>query len=115
MPTSVIVAMATSPPAVPGRVRLPGLDPNATYEVARLGPEPAYGSLRAGWLQDDVPVPVSGAVLGAVGCALPTLLPESALVLGLRRISVIGSTEGHTSVPIRSGQRGAVDRHDPYG
>ncbi|MGI8987687.1 MAG: hypothetical protein ACR2GM_13020 [Nocardioidaceae bacterium] len=40
--------MATSPPAVPGRVRLPGLDPNATYEVARLGPEPAYGSLRAG-------------------------------------------------------------------
>lgn len=81
-----VVAMTTAPQAVPGRVTLPGLDPSATYEVSRLGPEPAYGSISAGWPADDAAVLVSGAVLGVVGIALPSLLPESAVVLGVHRV-----------------------------
>jgi len=70
--------------AVTRRVRLPGLRDDTVYEVTRLGPEPAWGSMSAGWAgAADPQLHVHGAVLGRVGLGLPTLRPESAVVLGL--------------------------------
>ena len=79
------VRLTTSPDAAPGRVRLPGLDPDRRYRVRRrdtpptaLGPQVAA----PGWLQEE-PV-VAGAVLGRAGLPMPVLAPATAIVLHLR-------------------------------
>jgi alpha-galactosidase len=79
-----VVSTETSPDAVPGRLRLPGLDPRQRYRVRRrdtppapLGPQAAAPA----WLEDE-PV-VLGAVLERAGLPLPVLAPESAVVLHL--------------------------------
>ena len=81
------VAMGTTLAAQPGRVRLAGLDPSATYRVEPIqlsstaltrtadGPPPW-------WTQ---PVSVSGEVLAAVGLQGPMLYPEQALLFRLVR------------------------------
>jgi alpha-galactosidase len=79
-----VVQTATSPRAVPGRVRLPGLDRRRVYQVFRLGPEPVWASMTAGWAAGPgAGLSVSGAVLTDAGLALPGLRPESAVLLGL--------------------------------
>ena len=79
-----LVAVATSPFAVPLPVRLPGLDPDRDYHVEVVGPPPASTPPRlspAGSWTAEGPVRVPGSVLVAHGLALPQPAPESALVL----------------------------------
>ena len=80
-----LVCLDTSPSAQPGRVRLPGLDPQRRYRV-----EPVHlsdGALTrtatgppSWWVE---PIAASGAALAAVGLQGPMLDPEQALVLRL--------------------------------
>jgi alpha-galactosidase len=78
------VRVETSPDAAPGRVRLPGLDPDRRYRVRRRDTPPAALGPQAaapGWL-DEEPV-VRGAVLGRAGLPMPVLAPATAVVLHL--------------------------------
>ncbi|WP_327591155.1 alpha-galactosidase [Nonomuraea sp. NBC_00507] len=82
-----LVAVATSVVAPPGRVRLPGLDPQATYRVEPLAP----GDVAAGinhvlpsWLaRGELRLP--GSVLEQAGIQAPDLYPEHLLLLRLTR------------------------------
>ncbi|MDP4502574.1 alpha-galactosidase [Nonomuraea turcica] len=82
-----LVAVATSVVAPPGRVRLPGLDPRATYRVEPLAP----GDVAAGinhvlpsWLaRGELRLP--GSVLEQAGIQAPDLYPEHLLLLRLTR------------------------------
>jgi alpha-galactosidase len=81
-----LVQVATSVHAPAGRVRLPGLDPDAVYRVAPLPP----GDVAVG--HSHVPLPwwstgveLSGAVLGTVGVQAPTLYPEHLVLLEATR------------------------------
>jgi alpha-galactosidase len=82
-----LVAVATSVTAPPGRVRLPGLDPDAVYRVRPLPP----GDVAAGvnhvppaWLPGGE-LRLPGSVLGRVGIQAPDLYPEHLLLLRLTR------------------------------
>ncbi|WP_188186842.1 alpha-galactosidase [Nonomuraea sp. SYSU D8015] len=82
-----LVAVATSATAPPGRVRLPGLDPDAVYRVRPLPP----GDVAAGvnhvppaWLLGGELV-LPGSVLDRVGIQVPDLFPEHLLLLRLTR------------------------------
>ncbi len=84
-----VVAMATSPHAVPLPVRLPGLDRDRHYEVEAAGPPPAESApllhLTGSWTEKGA-ICVVGSVLTEVGLALPTMALESALVLRVRAV-----------------------------
>ncbi|MFG6195244.1 alpha-galactosidase [Nonomuraea sp. JJY05] len=67
----------------PAPLRLPGLDPAATYEVRVAGPKPRAAGLPE-WTSG--PVRLSGAVLGELGLPAPALRAESALVLEVERV-----------------------------
>lgn len=82
--------LATTPEGQVGRVRLPGLDRGARYSVrvieefgraARYGADPS-------WVAEAcvAPVTISGEVLGGLGVPLPTLNPQQAMLLELRRV-----------------------------
>ena len=60
----------------PGRVRLPGLDPERRYEVRPLevGEEPLRGANDPQWCRSGLRV--TGKVLAAVGVQMPPLWPE---------------------------------------
>jgi alpha-galactosidase len=81
------VRLTTSPDAVPGRVRFPGLDRTRSYTVrVRSDLEPdldgASGSGRSSsppWCEEPVRLP--GAVLADVGLPMPLLDPASALLM----------------------------------
>ncbi|WP_225850539.1 alpha-galactosidase [Streptomyces sp. HPF1205] len=83
--------VATTPEAQSGRVPLPGLAPDADYEV-RVRTElglPSFQQVSGpAWvtaaLEDWVPLP--GAVLAVAGVPLPNLNPEQALLLQVRRV-----------------------------
>jgi alpha-galactosidase len=78
--------LATSPDALPGRLRFPGLDPGLEYDVVRRDDAGAPSGVRAA----DVPwwaagsTLASGAVLARVGLAAPLLNPAEAALLQLR-------------------------------
>lgn len=75
--------LETSPDAGPGRLRLPGLDPDLTYRVVRrgeLGPAPHAGS-PAWWRRGEATA--SGAVLSTVGLPAPGLGPGQGVLLHL--------------------------------
>jgi alpha-galactosidase len=79
------VTLATSAAEVPSPARLPGLDPDADYEieVVDTGGEPVTKQTAApGWTCSRAAVP--GRFLDQVGLAMPVLGPEQALVLHLR-------------------------------
>ena len=81
-----IAQLALSEAQVPGRVRLPGLDPDRSYRVepVPLAGGPAFAHFQPpGWLAG---VTMSGGALGAAGLELPVLAPEQALVLRLRAV-----------------------------
>ena len=83
--------LATSPEGQSGRVRFPGVDRHAHYAVRiredlgaarRNGGDPTWVSRAV-----DEPLELSGAVLGEIGVPLPTLNPQQAMLIELRRIS----------------------------
>ncbi|MDT0267579.1 alpha-galactosidase [Streptomyces sp. DSM 44915] len=82
-----LAQVATSVQAPPGRVRLPGLDPDAVYRVAPLPPAdrlrgPAMDALT--WWRDGVTLP--GRVLGEVGVRAPIQNPERLVLLEVTRV-----------------------------
>jgi alpha-galactosidase len=78
------VQIATSPDAVPGRHRLPGLDPARRYavEVVDLtgdGLPPAAAAAQVPWVEAGR-VELPGAVLGSVGLPMPALQPAQGVL-----------------------------------
>ncbi|WP_159807352.1 alpha-galactosidase [Cellulomonas citrea] len=68
----------------PGRVTLPGLDPDRRYEVQVLPPAVPVGQVLPGWVRDGVELP--GRVLGTVGLAAPLLDPDMLVLLRVRAV-----------------------------
>lgn len=82
-----VVTLGTSATSPPGRVRLPGLDPAATYDVRPLPPGDAAAHGDAiypvPWWTDGTRL--SGRTLAAVGIQVPSLFPERLVLLHVRR------------------------------
>ncbi|GIG36476.1 alpha-galactosidase [Cellulomonas pakistanensis] len=80
-----VVQVATGVWAPPGRVRVPGLDPAATYEVRPLPPGdevvPGHGDALPRWWSEGARL--SGRTLGAVGVQVPNQFPERTVLLHL--------------------------------
>ncbi len=77
--------VATGPSLTPPMLRLPGLDPQRTYTIARLS-LPAE-RVRAGRTEPDWctgTVRSNGTMLAAIGLQPPALHPESAVLIHLR-------------------------------
>ncbi len=77
-----LVQLATSATAVPGRVRLPGLDPARRYRVTPQAPgdAPARSGARGpAWLGTGTELP--GRVLAEAGVVAPAMYPEQLLLL----------------------------------
>ncbi|MCX6497923.1 MAG: alpha-galactosidase [Arthrobacter sp.] len=84
-----LVCVATSFAEIPGRVCLPGLDPDVRYRLEALYPAPddrrAFKhALPPAWL--DGGIEASGRFLAASGLPMPVLNPEHGLLLGVRRV-----------------------------
>ena len=84
-----LTAVGRSPATPPGRVRLPGLDPERDYRIRLLtvGATPADTSRRLpDWaaLADGVVLP--GRVLSVSGVQAPALQPERSAVLRLSAV-----------------------------
>ncbi|RBM17817.1 alpha-galactosidase [Streptomyces sp. PT12] len=81
------VQMATSAVSPPGRVTLPGLDPDATYRVAPLAPGDRLAGSRAAtlpWWNEGVTLP--GRALATVGVRAPIQWPERLVLIEAVRI-----------------------------
>ncbi|MGF1662322.1 MAG: alpha-galactosidase [Kineosporiaceae bacterium] len=79
------VQLTTSPDAVPGRHRLPGLDPARRYavEVVDLtgdGLPPAAAGRQVPWIETGR-IELSGAILASVGLPMPALQPAQGVLL----------------------------------
>jgi alpha-galactosidase len=84
------VATGVASPA--GRVRLPGLDPEAVYDVLPLLP----GDDTSAADQSSLPwwspgIRLKGSVLGSMGVQAPNLLPERLVLLVATRVGGDGS------------------------
>jgi alpha-galactosidase len=85
------VRVATSPEGQSGRVQLPGLDAGASYEVrirTDLGLPSLHQTSGPAWFERAVEgwLPLPGAVLAVAGLPMPTLNPEQALLIEVRRL-----------------------------
>ena len=84
------VATGVASPA--GRVRLPGLDPQATYDLIPLSPG---GDLSAAQLSSlpwwSTGIRLKGAVLGSMGVQAPNLFPERLVLLVATRVGGDGA------------------------
>ncbi len=82
-----LVQMATGVQSPPGRVRLPGLDPDASYHLAPLAPgdqvEGAFVSSLPWW---DAGVTLPGSVLADLGVQAPLQFPERVVLLEAVRV-----------------------------
>lgn len=78
-----VVQVATGVSTPPGRVRLPGLDPAATYDVRPLAPGdqvvPGHGEALPAWWSTGARL--SGRTLAAVGVQAPNQFPERTVLL----------------------------------
>jgi alpha-galactosidase len=78
-----VVTLGTSVTSPPGRVRLPGLDPEALYDLRPLPPGDAAGhgdaTYPVPWWADGTRL--TGRTLAAVGVQVPSLLPERLVLL----------------------------------
>jgi alpha-galactosidase len=84
-----IAAMSSSVAAPPGRVRLPGLDPQALYRLEPLAPGDDPGGvnhLPAAWLVNGG-VTLSGTILAHVGVQAPDLYPEHLFLLHVAKLT----------------------------
>jgi alpha-galactosidase len=80
------VATATTVWSPPGRVRLPGLDPEAVYHVAPLAPGDRLQGPTGyplGWWKDGVDL--SGRALAVAGVQAPVLFPERLVLVSAMR------------------------------
>jgi alpha-galactosidase len=82
-----LVATATSVWSPPGRVRLPGLDPDAVYRVTPLPP----GDRIEGPGESDLPwwnsgIELNGRSLAEAGVQAPVLYPERLVLLDATRV-----------------------------
>lgn len=82
-----VVQLSTPDASVPGRVRLPGLLPDAQYEVSAQAP----GDIPAVRSEADLPwlangVRMNGRTLAAVGVAAPALQPQQLVLVRARRV-----------------------------
>ncbi|WP_253385569.1 alpha-galactosidase [Microbacterium foliorum] len=80
----------TSTSGQSGRVRFPGLDAAATYTIAireDLGAASRHQGDDPEWVADAIqsPIAVPGAVIVSVGLPLPTLNPQQAMLIEVRR------------------------------
>ena len=79
------VALQTSVAAQPGRVRIPGLQPDTAYRIEPIGLSASAlvrtASGPPSWWSE--PTTVTGQVLGTVGLQAPMLYPEQALLIRL--------------------------------
>ena len=82
-----LVTLGTAVTSPPGRLRLPGLDPDATYDLRPLPPGDAAGKgdaiYPAPWWPDGTRL--TGRTLAAVGFQAPSLFPERLVLLHARR------------------------------
>ena len=82
-----LTQVTTSVASTAGRVRLPGLDPEATYDVCPLAPgddtSAAGQSLLPWW---SAGIRLKGSVLAGVGVQAPTLFPERLVLLVATRL-----------------------------
>ncbi|QIZ97675.1 alpha-galactosidase [Leifsonia sp. PS1209] len=84
--------LATSAPGQSGRVRFPGLDPDARYSVRirdEFGPASRHQSADPSWITaalDQAGTMLPGSVLAVAGVPLPTLNPQQAMFFDLVRI-----------------------------
>jgi alpha-galactosidase len=84
-----LVSLATSFSEVPGRVALPGLQPEENYRVRLVYPAAGTGDTFAhvqppAWLSSGAQA--SGRFLAESGLPMPVLNPEHGLLLGVRRV-----------------------------
>jgi alpha-galactosidase len=80
------VRTVTGPEQQPGRLVLPGLDPDVVYDVERrddAGVAPTTEKSAPPWWERGHAT-ASGAVLGRVGLPAPRLDPAQAVVVHLR-------------------------------
>jgi alpha-galactosidase len=83
-----LVAVATSVCFPPGRVRLPGLEPDARYRVGLMPPlTPVAGSAQAPapWLAGGG-ITLTGRTLAGVGLPAPPMAPEHLLLVHVERV-----------------------------
>ncbi len=85
------VRLVTGPTTTPGRVPLPGLDPQRRYRVrvrAEAGLPTSVQVSPPGWWEAALGegVVVGGALLGTTGLPMPVIDPQQALVLHLREV-----------------------------
>ena len=79
----------SSVPDQSGRVRIPGLRRDADYRVRALepfGPVRRSGAQDPGWMADRAGFTCAGRVLADAGLPLPSLAPESALLLEFEQL-----------------------------
>jgi alpha-galactosidase len=85
--------LLTSAPGQSGRVRFPGLDPDARYLVRirdEFGPASRHQSADPSWITAALGaegVTLPGSVLGVAGVPLPTLNPHQAMLFDLVRLT----------------------------
>ncbi|HEY5230880.1 MAG TPA: alpha-galactosidase, partial [Galbitalea sp.] len=80
------VSVATSFDELPGRIALPGLDPEATYRIELVFPtltDPFLDHGNVPWIEGGAVA--SGRYLEEVGLAMPILKPETGILLALTR------------------------------
>lgn len=98
-----LVSVATSSAEVPGRVSLPGLQPEDRYRVEAV--YPALNDARA--FMQAVPPPwlaagveATGRFLAASGLPMPVLNPEHGVLLAVRRVN--RTDAAHSGHPVRN-------------
>jgi alpha-galactosidase len=87
-----LAQVSTSVASPAGRVRLPGLDPEATYDLRPLSPgvdSPAADFSSLPWWSTGIRL--RGSVLGSMGVQAPNLLPERLVLLVATRVGGAGA------------------------
>lgn len=83
-----VVSLHTAPSAPAGRIRLPGLDPQATYRLRPLPPGHGEDALTThgtpSWWAEGLTI--TGRLLGELGVQPPALNPERLVLLHLHQV-----------------------------
>ena len=81
-----LVSMSAAAVSNPGRLRFPGLDPDARYLVEPLPIGSTMNHMQpAPWWQ-HAPLELSGAALGSAGLVAPLMRPEQGVLFRVTRV-----------------------------